>query len=99
MIRKTARMLGRLWTWGIIAMLALGLVGLVQDLATKGRSMPRVRFGLSMLALAAVFWNVSQMTGSGRGVTKPNDARQEIRLVQWNVMWGTRDKVERWKTV
>ena len=39
------------------------------------------------------------MTGSGRGVMSSAEGQHEIRLVQWNVMWGTRDKLERWKTV
>jgi endonuclease/exonuclease/phosphatase (EEP) superfamily protein YafD len=79
-----------------LPILPVGVVAIVQDLVGRGRSIPRIRFGLSMLGFAAVGWCMSMMCGLAAG---GSPAADDIRLLHWNVMWGSMDNEVRWRAI
>jgi endonuclease/exonuclease/phosphatase (EEP) superfamily protein YafD len=73
-----------------IPLLPVGLWAIALDLACRGRCVPRLRFGLSVVGLAAALWAISLMRGTRPpDVALPNST--EITLLHWNVMWGGND--------
>jgi endonuclease/exonuclease/phosphatase family metal-dependent hydrolase len=70
-----------------IPLILLGLAALVLDLLCRGRSLPRARFGLTILGVVAIGWSTIAMTGTGVA----SDSRagdEELTLLHWNVQWG-----------
>jgi endonuclease/exonuclease/phosphatase family metal-dependent hydrolase len=65
----------------------VGVVAVALDAAMRGRSVPRLRFGLAALGLVAIGWSASAMTGAGITAQPAPDDR-EVSIVQWNVQWG-----------
>jgi endonuclease/exonuclease/phosphatase family metal-dependent hydrolase len=65
----------------------VGATALVLDLARKGRSLSRFRFGLSALGLTAVAWSACTMIGPGI-VDERRSGDREISVLHWNVQWG-----------
>jgi endonuclease/exonuclease/phosphatase (EEP) superfamily protein YafD len=65
----------------------VGAAALVLDIARKGRSIPRFRFGLSALGIAAFAWSAHAMTGSGL-LDEPRPGDREVSILHWNVQWG-----------
>ena len=67
-----------------------GVFAVVFDTLAAGRALPRVRFGLAVLGLAAATSGAVLMLG-----TRPPDVASpgatEITLLHWNVMWGGGD--------
>jgi endonuclease/exonuclease/phosphatase (EEP) superfamily protein YafD len=70
-----------------LPLLPLGLGAVLLDLLFRGRCLPRPRFGLAVLGLAAAAWSVFLLTGRGERDPPPAEARP-ITLLQWNVHWG-----------
>ncbi len=48
-----------------IPLLPLGAVAVAADLAFRGRSLPRLRFGLTVVGLVAMAWSAHEMIGAG----------------------------------
>jgi endonuclease/exonuclease/phosphatase family metal-dependent hydrolase len=65
----------------------LGPVALLLDLHDRGRSLSRLRFGLTLLGIVAIGWSAIAMIGSGIS-SEPLAGDQEITLMHWNVQWG-----------
>jgi endonuclease/exonuclease/phosphatase family metal-dependent hydrolase len=57
------------------------------DLAWKGRSFRRVRFGVAAVGLAAVAWSAYTMNGNG-DVDDRRPGDRGISVLHWNVQWG-----------
>ena len=70
-----------------IPLLPVGAVALAADLAWRGRSLPRIRFGLTVAGLAAMAWSAHELTGSGNS-GKPAHGDREVSVLHWNVQWG-----------
>jgi endonuclease/exonuclease/phosphatase family metal-dependent hydrolase len=70
-----------------IPLLLVGAVAVAADLACKGRSLPRIRFGLTVAALAAMAWSAHELIGSGRSI-EPARGDREVSVLHWNVQWG-----------
>jgi endonuclease/exonuclease/phosphatase family metal-dependent hydrolase len=70
-----------------IPLLPVGAVAVVLDLACKGRSLPRIRFGLSVAGLAAMAWSAHELTGSASS-SEPARGDREVSVLHWNVQWG-----------
>ena len=65
------------------------LAAIIFDINARGRALPipRVRFGLSILAAVAGVWTAAPLVGTGAiGKYGPGDT--EITLLHWNVLWG-----------
>jgi endonuclease/exonuclease/phosphatase (EEP) superfamily protein YafD len=73
-----------------VPLLPGGLWAIVLDLACRGRSVPRVRFGLAAAGAVAAAAAVALMTGNRSPEPAPQDWAQ-ITLLHWNVMWGGDD--------
>jgi endonuclease/exonuclease/phosphatase (EEP) superfamily protein YafD len=73
-----------------VPLLPVGLAAVVLDVARRGRSLPRARFGLAVAGAVAAAWGAAAMTG--RGSPEPAlPGSTEITLLHWNVMWGGHD--------
>ncbi len=70
-----------------IPLLLVGAAAVVLDLAWKGRSLPRMRFGLTVAGLAAMAWSAHELTGSGN-TSEPARGDREVSVLHWNVQWG-----------
>jgi endonuclease/exonuclease/phosphatase family metal-dependent hydrolase len=70
-----------------IPLLPVGMAAVAFDLACKGRSFPRLRFGLTIAGLVAIAWSAYAMIGSGIS-EPPGTGDQEISVLHWNVQWG-----------
>ncbi len=70
-----------------VPLLPLGIVALVLDFRDWGRSLPRLRFGLTILGLIAIAWSAISMIGSG-ATSELRAGDREIALLHWNVQWG-----------
>jgi endonuclease/exonuclease/phosphatase family metal-dependent hydrolase len=73
-----------------IPLAPLGLWAVALDLVARGRSVPRVRFGLAVAGVIAAGWGVALMTGGSVPEPAPPGST-EISLLHWNVMWGGDD--------
>jgi endonuclease/exonuclease/phosphatase family metal-dependent hydrolase len=65
----------------------VGAAAVALDTAMRGRSIPRLRFGLAVLGLVAIAWSVSAMIGAGIAA-EPGQGECEDSVLQWNVQWG-----------
>jgi endonuclease/exonuclease/phosphatase family metal-dependent hydrolase len=70
-----------------IPLLPLGVAATVLDAAWKGRSLHRIRFGLTSIGLAAIVWSAQSMMGSGV-LDQPGSRDRELSVLHWNVLWG-----------
>jgi endonuclease/exonuclease/phosphatase family metal-dependent hydrolase len=70
-----------------IPLLPVGAVAVAADLAWRGRSLPRIRFGLTVAGLAAMTWSAHELTGSGIS-GEPARGDREVSVLHWNVQWG-----------
>lgn len=70
-----------------IPILLVGAVAVALDLAWRGRSLPRLRFGLTVAGLAAMSWSAYELTGSGISL-EPTSGDREVTVLHWNVQWG-----------
>src|SRR5947209_1659267 len=66
-----------------IPLLPLGMAAVALDAAWRGRSLPRLRFGLTALGLVAIAWSVSTMLGSGVS-DQPGASDREASVLHWN---------------
>jgi endonuclease/exonuclease/phosphatase family metal-dependent hydrolase len=62
-------------------------MALALDLLRRGRALPRLRFGLTLLGGTAMSWAASSMLGSGV-LSEPHPGEQELSVLHWNVQWG-----------
>ncbi len=65
----------------------VGAAAVALDLAVRGRSVPRLRFGAAVLGLVAIAWSAWAMTGRG-DVEQPRTGDRDVSVLQWNVQWG-----------
>ena len=72
-----------------IPLVPLGLWAILLDLVQIGRSLPRWRFGLSLMGLAIFTWGTVSMMGMG-GAEIQTEANTQISVLHWNVYWGGR---------
>jgi endonuclease/exonuclease/phosphatase (EEP) superfamily protein YafD len=72
-----------------IPLVPLGLWAIILDLVQIGRSLPRLRFGLSFMGLAILTWGTVSMMGFG-GAEIQTEAKTQISVLHWNVYWGGR---------
>ncbi len=70
-----------------IPLLPIGVVAAALDLASRGRSLPRLRFGLTAMGLIAIVWSAAAMMGSGVP-DRPGGGDREVSVLHWNVQWG-----------
>ena len=70
-----------------LPVLPVGVAAVAIDLARKGRALPRVRFGLTLLGVIGGTWVVVPMIGSG-AIGDYEGTDTEVTLLQWNVLWG-----------
>jgi endonuclease/exonuclease/phosphatase family metal-dependent hydrolase len=70
-----------------LPLLPAGLAAIALDIILWGRSIPRARFGLTLLGVVAGTWAVAMMIGVGGATAPPADV-PEISLLHWNVQWG-----------
>src|SRR5262245_38282325 len=70
-----------------LPLLPVGLWAVLQDAVFAGRCLPRPRFGLALLGLAAAGWSAWSLTGFGGG-TEEHPGRPVVHLLHWNVRWG-----------
>jgi endonuclease/exonuclease/phosphatase (EEP) superfamily protein YafD len=70
-----------------IPLVPLGLWAILLDLVQIGRSLPRLRFGLSFIGLAILTWGTVSMMGMG-GTEIQTEAKTQISILHWNVYWG-----------
>ena len=70
-----------------IPLLPLGAVAVAADLAFRGRSLPRLRFGLTVVGLVAMAWSAHEMIGEGHA-SEPAPGDLEVSVLHWNVQWG-----------
>src|SRR5262249_14891543 len=70
-----------------IPLLPVGVAATVLDAAWKGRSLHRLRFGLTALGLVAIVWSAQTMMGSGAS-DQPESSDREVSVLHWNVLWG-----------
>jgi endonuclease/exonuclease/phosphatase (EEP) superfamily protein YafD len=70
-----------------LPLLPLGLGAILLDLVFAGRCLPKPRFALALVGLAAAAWSVFLLTGRGAREPIPEGARS-ITLLHWNVHWG-----------
>jgi len=69
-----------------LPLLPIALAVLLLDLARRGRSIPRARFLVTVVALAAAVWSLRTMTGHGADVR--HSPAPPLNIVQWNTQWG-----------
>ena len=69
-----------------LPLLPIALAVLLLDLARRGRSIPRARFVVTVVALAAAVWSLRTMTGHGADVR--HSPAPPLNIVQWNTQWG-----------
>jgi endonuclease/exonuclease/phosphatase (EEP) superfamily protein YafD len=74
-----------------IPLIPLGLWAMFWDLLKYGRSLPRWRFGLAIMGLGIIIWEMVAMMGKGNS-QNPLASEQQITVMQWNVRWGGRSK-------
>jgi endonuclease/exonuclease/phosphatase family metal-dependent hydrolase len=70
-----------------IPLLPVGMVAVALDTTWRGRSLPRLRFGLTALGLVAIAWSAHTMLGSGTS-DQPGGSDREVLVLGWNVLWG-----------
>jgi endonuclease/exonuclease/phosphatase family metal-dependent hydrolase len=70
-----------------IPLMPLGLAALFIDLSIRGRSLPRPRFGLTILGGVAIGWSAIAMMGTGAS-SEHRSVENELALLHWNVQWG-----------
>ena len=68
-----------------IPLVPLGLWAILLDLVQIGRSLPRLRFGLSLMGLAIFTWGTVSMMGMGSAEIQ---SEKQISVLHWNVYWG-----------
>src|SRR5438093_8404361 len=73
-----------------IPLAPMGLWAVALDLFSRGRSIPRIRLGLSLAGAAAAVVGAILMIGTKVREPAP-PAATEITLLHWNVMWGGND--------
>ena len=69
-----------------LPLLPIALAAALLDLARRGRSIPRARFVLMVVALAAAVWSFGQMTGRGPDLRR--SPAPPLTVLQWNTQWG-----------
>jgi endonuclease/exonuclease/phosphatase (EEP) superfamily protein YafD len=69
----------------------VGLWAVALDLVRRGRSIPRLRFGLAMAGFGAAAWGTVLMLGTHAADPAPPTST-EITVLHWNVMWGGDDR-------
>ncbi|MDM8560384.1 endonuclease/exonuclease/phosphatase family protein [Candidatus Parabeggiatoa sp. HSG14] len=69
-----------------IPLLPLGLWTILLDLWQNGRSLPKLRFGLTLIGITLTIWGAIPMIGIGNAQT--NIPPNAITLMHWNVKWG-----------
>ncbi|EDN65248.1 membrane protein [Beggiatoa sp. PS] len=65
-----------------IPLVPLGLWAILLDLVQIGRSLPRLRFGLSLMGLAIFTWGTVSMMGMGSAEIQ---SEKQISVLHWNV--------------
>jgi endonuclease/exonuclease/phosphatase family metal-dependent hydrolase len=70
-----------------LPVLPVSVLAAIFDLALRGKALPRVRFGLTILATAGIALSAIPMIGSG-AVRAPRSGERGISLLHWNVQWG-----------
>lgn len=87
--------------WGLlmyIPLLPLGLWAILLDLLYVGRSLPKIRFGLTFIGISIVIGSSISMIGlnASQIETLPDDP-QQVSFLHWNVRWG--GKTEQWESI
>jgi len=80
--------------WGLfmyIPLLPLGIWAVMLDILYLGRSLPKIRFGLTVIGLCVVIFASLSMIGFAGITTRLSDNHQQISLLHWNVRWGGRN--------
>jgi endonuclease/exonuclease/phosphatase family metal-dependent hydrolase len=75
------------WWLFYLPLLPAGLGVVLLDLVCAGRCLPRPRFALALLGLAASAWAASLLLALGGGRAE-DPQRRPVALLQWNVHWG-----------
>jgi endonuclease/exonuclease/phosphatase family metal-dependent hydrolase len=77
-----------------LPLLPIALAAMGVDLARRGRSIPRARFAVTVIALAAAVWSLRTMTGRGADVRQ--SPQPPLNVLQWNTQWGGPGGAETW---
>jgi len=80
-----------------IPLLPLGLWAVCLDLGLKGRSLPNLRFSLTLIGLVLSIWGGFMMMGNG-GSWPDLEPNQLVRIMHWNVHWGGGGK-QNWQSI
>ncbi len=80
-----------------IPLLPLGLWAVFLDLVQFGYSLPRFRFGLTLIGLGVMIWGGVSMMGMG-GSSLILEQERQVSVLHWNVYWGGRGK-DGWKSL
>jgi endonuclease/exonuclease/phosphatase (EEP) superfamily protein YafD len=87
--------------WGLlmyIPLLPLGLWAILLDLLYVGRSLPKIRFGLTFIGISIVIGTSISMIGFSASQIQPlPDDTQQVSFLHWNVRWG--GKANQWKSI
>lgn len=86
--------------WGLlmyIPLLPLGLWAILLDLLYVGHSLPKFRFGLTLIGVSIVIGASLSMIGL-EGFQIPATPGTQVSLLHWNVRWGGLGK-DAWKSI
>jgi endonuclease/exonuclease/phosphatase (EEP) superfamily protein YafD len=79
-----------------IPLLPLGLWAVCLDISLIGRSLPKFRFGLTLIGLGIITWGSLSMIGMADTQTNLEPSKL-VSVLHWNVHWGGGRK--NWKSI